>query len=261
MGEPGIAANGGYGLVFTGTSNDLTLNGTVTGGNGGTSDGRNFWPAIAGDGAVGLLLGNLNTVTINNAVGGGNGGELVSAPGGTYGAGGAGIVGQNANVTVTVLGRVTGGTSGDNTTQADAITFTGGTNTLTIHSGATIDGNVAGTGSDTFVLGGSTNGTLNAYQSQFTGFSTFGKSGTSTWTLTNSTISSAVDIDGGKLEFGTGALLGSTPMSLPAPRCRSIRQVPPPMARCSAGPAISSRRTPQVRRCSTATRRIPGRRR
>jgi outer membrane autotransporter protein len=209
----GVGGDGGLGLALTGTTNNLTIDGTVTGGNGGNSgSGSNFWPGIAGDGGTGLLLGNLNTVTITGAVQGGNGGDLfVSGPGGTVGAGGAGIVGQNANVTITADGSVTGGLSGDESIQADAITFSGGTNTLTIEAGALISGDVVGTGSDTFVLGGSTNGSLDitAYQAQFTGFSTFGKSGTSTWSLTNGVISSPVDIDAGKLQFDTGALLGS----------------------------------------------------
>ncbi len=210
-GQKGAGGDGGLGLQFTGGGANVTVDGSVTGGNGGSITGAsaNGVAGPAGDGGVGIDLGSGNGVTIGEAVTGGNGGNQATFGSlGVAGAGGVGIVGQNANVTITSGGSVTGGTGGSGGPQVNAITFTG-TNTLTIHSGATIDGAVVGTGSDTFVLGGSTNGSLDitAYQAQFTGFSTFGKSGTSTWSLTNGVISSPVDIDGGKLEFASGALL------------------------------------------------------
>src|SRR5262245_1056251 len=51
--------------------------------------------------------------------------------------------------------------SGDGTTQADAIDFTGGVNSLTLEAGFSIIGNVvAFSAADTLILGGSSNSNL-----------------------------------------------------------------------------------------------------
>jgi autotransporter-associated beta strand protein len=128
-------------------------------------------------------------LTVSGAVIGGNAGTAGTGPNGNGGdgAGGVGIVGQNLNLTISGTGSVAGGSG------ANAITFTAGTNSLEIQSGSTITGNVVGTGGDTFKLGGSTNGSfaVSGIGSQYTGFNTFQKTGTSTWTLTGTTVSSS----------------------------------------------------------------------
>jgi autotransporter-associated beta strand protein len=62
----------------------------------------------------------------------------------------------------------------------------GGGNTLTLAPSSVINGNVIGSGVDTFQLGGTGSDTFNASNigTQYTGFTTFNKIGTSTWTLT-----------------------------------------------------------------------------
>jgi autotransporter-associated beta strand protein len=98
-----------------------------------------------------------------------------------------------------------------------AINFTSGPFTLTLAPGFTINGNVLGTGSDTFQLGssltgGSNAGTFNVSNigpvQQYRGFSVFNKVGPSTWTLTG-TGAQNWNISGGVLIGDTNSLQGS----------------------------------------------------
>lgn len=182
----GGGGSGGIGLQFTGSLNQVTIDGVITGGLGGGLGNGVKVSLPAGDGGVGIDLGNNNSLIINGSVIGGDGGAIDLA-GGTGGKGGAGIIGQNASVTVTSTGMVSGGWN-DPVGRGNAVTFTGGTNIFSMESGATIDGVVAGAGSDTFRLVGSLNGTFDSadFTTQFTGFSELAKLGSSTWTLTGS---------------------------------------------------------------------------
>lgn len=103
------------------------------------------------------------------------------------GAGGAGIIG--AGLTVINSGSIAGGNGFSG--QANAITFTGGSNVLELQAGYSFTGNVVGTGSDTFRLGGATNESLDVSgigaAAQYRGFNAFEKNGASTWTLTGTT--------------------------------------------------------------------------
>jgi autotransporter-associated beta strand protein len=90
---------------------------------------------------------------------------------------------SGAGLTIINSGSIAGGTG------ANAITFTGGTNTLEIAAGSSITGNVvAFSTADTFTLTGSTNSTFNASNigpsAQYQGFGVFDKTGSATWTLT-----------------------------------------------------------------------------
>ena len=74
-------------------------------------------------------------------------------------------------------------------TRANAITFTGGTNSLTLAPGSTITGRVvAFSAADTLALGGSGSASFDVSQigasGQYQGFGAFQKTGASTWTLT-----------------------------------------------------------------------------
>jgi autotransporter-associated beta strand protein len=100
-----------------------------------------------------------------------------------------------------------------------AINFSSGPGpfTLTLAPGFTINGNVLGTGSDTFQLGssliaGSNAGTFNVSNigpaQQYRGFSVFNKIGTSIWTLTG-TGAQNWNINGGVLIGDTNSLQGS----------------------------------------------------
>ena len=161
-----------------------------------------------------------NSDTVAGGAGGGGAGGVSSlggasgqdGTGGASGAGGAGIVG--AGVTVINSGEIIGGLSGDGVTLADAIDFTGAVNSLTLLAGSTITGNVvAFSAADTFDLGGSTNSSFDVSQigatAQYEGFGIFEKTGSSTWTLTDST--SAVTpwaINGGTLAVSADNNLG-----------------------------------------------------
>jgi hypothetical protein len=77
------------------------------------------------------------------------------------GAGGAGVVGSN--LTVINSGTIGGGlANGGAGAQANAITFTGGTNVLELQAGSTLIGNVvAFSAADTFRLGGTADASFN----------------------------------------------------------------------------------------------------
>lgn len=191
-GGGGGGGAGGYGAVLTGNGLTGTIGSVITGGNGGNGGnggglaGR--FPGNGGDGGIGLVFtgtGNEVELLSSAAISGGNGGTPGSAVSpGSPGAGGAGITGQN--LTLIVGGSVSGGLSGNGSTRANAVTFTGGTNRLELRSGYAFTGNVAGGGSDTLSLGGSTNGSFDSsvIGGQFTGFAVYDKRGSGTWTLT-----------------------------------------------------------------------------
>ena len=150
-----------------------------------------------------VLAAAIKQVESNGTAGGtGSGGAPGSIPNTPLqGVSGAGITG--ANLTVINSGTIAGGNSGLG--QANAITFTGGSNILELRSGSSISGNVVGTGSDTLRFGGSTNASFNlpniGSAAQYQGFSTFIKTGTSTWITTGSTSATgAWSINQGTLE-------------------------------------------------------------
>ncbi len=220
---------GGYGAIVTGAvdgSNTSSNTSTITGGKGGaggeagggetgTSGG------IGGDGGVGVQFTMTGaTFTNSGTVAGGNGGAAGAASGegiaGTPGAGGVGIVG--AGLTIIDSNTISGGLGGDGVTRADAIDFTGGTNTLTLEAGYSIVGNVvAYSTADTLALGGTGTATFDVSligaSAQYEGFGVFEKTGTSTWSLTGTTTAAtAWTIHGGTLDIaalgaaGTGAI-------------------------------------------------------
>jgi autotransporter-associated beta strand protein len=75
------------------------------------------------------------------AISGGKGGAAgVGNTSGVSGAGGVGIVGSD--LIVINSGTISGGLAGNGITRANAITFTGGSNTLTLQSGSSMTGNI-----------------------------------------------------------------------------------------------------------------------
>jgi len=221
--------DGGFGVLGT-SGATITNNFSITGGNGGAGGiNVGCCPALGGNGgngaaAVSLISGGtlVNSATIiggNGGAGGNNTNLNNTAPAGNGGNGGAGVTGANAIITNsgTISGGVgsaagTGinnglaGTSGEGISGSDltiinrgsisgasganAITFTGGINTLTLQAGSTIAGNVVASGvlaDNTFALGGTANSSFNVAQigstAQYQGFGVFQKSGSSTWTL------------------------------------------------------------------------------
>ena len=155
----GGGGEGGYGLILTGTggANAQFINsGDLTGGNGG---GGGFGLQAGSGGAGGIAIDVLgtgglrlvNTGILRGGDGGTVGGSNYPGSGNTAGAGGAGIVGRN----LTILqngGAIVGGVSGDATpVQADAVTFTGGTNQIqfsnAVPTAATFSGGIGVSGS------------------------------------------------------------------------------------------------------------------
>jgi fibronectin-binding autotransporter adhesin len=221
--DGGGGGAGAYGAVVTGSGNLGTLEIALTGGNGGAggqgSPNNAFFGGNGGSGGTGLLFTNSAgvTLTINAAIQGGTGGAGGVIGGGTNGSNGPsgpGLAGQNLTITVGPNGSITGGGA------ANAITFTGGTNSLTLVAGSTINGNVVGAGGDIFQLGGSGSSPFNLslLGTQYTGFSIFNVTG-GNWTtsgtsaqnwgisggnlILNSSITGTLTLTGGELS-GTG---------------------------------------------------------
>jgi hypothetical protein len=189
-GTGGNGGVGGAGVQFN-AFGAFTNSGAVTGGAGGAGGAYAGpgAPGNGGNGGAGVSMPGGGTLTNTGALNGGTGG--VGGPGGgAAGAGGAAITG--ANLTVINSGNIAGGLSGDPVpVQANAITFTGGTNVLEIQAGSVITGNVlAFSAADTFRLGGASNASFDVSQIgvQYQGFGLFAKTGTSTWTLTGTNV-------------------------------------------------------------------------
>jgi len=219
----GSAANGAVGGVGAAlTSGTITNAGTIAGGRGGDGGagvidqipnstlgaGANGGAGGAGVSASNSLITNSGTIT--GGVGGA-GGLGYFALDGAAGAGGAGITGSG--LTVVTGGAIDGGLSGDGATRANAITFTGGSNTLQVQSGYSFLGNVVGTGSDALQLGGSSNASFNVSNigALYTGFASFEKVGPGTWTLTGTTgAATPWTLTQGVLNVSSDGSLGAT---------------------------------------------------
>jgi uncharacterized protein with beta-barrel porin domain len=159
--------------------------------------------SITGTSANGIYAGT-NATVINNTgatvMGGQNGiaafgfanvTNFGSITGGQYG-----IIVASGGSSVFNAGTISGGTAG--------IRFAGSGNTLTLAPGSVITGNVLGTGSDTFQLGGTGVATFDISQlgptAQYQGFGTFNKIDSSVWTLTGtSSYAGPVNVNGGTL--------------------------------------------------------------
>jgi outer membrane autotransporter protein len=221
-GGGGGGGAGGYGVVVSGPAT-ATNTGAIQGGSGGMGGSSNSQAGSGGDGGIGVFFnaGGGATFTNSGLVTGGSGGSAGVPPivgigpatlPGIPGAGGAGVVG--ANLTVINSGAIVGGLAGDGVTRANAITFTGGTNLLTLLVGSQLTGNVAVTngGAITLALGGSADSSFDVGQIGPTiqGVSAFQKTGTSTWTLTGNTPSvTPWTISGGTLSISVDGNLGA----------------------------------------------------
>ncbi len=228
VGGAGFGGGGGSGLVDTGVS--LTNTFAIRGGDGG--NGGNGAQAThgrsGGTGGAGIIGASL---TLNNTgtVQGGNGGTTGLNPNaGTPGAiavGGAGV--QGTGLQIINAGMIAGGLNGNGTVRANAISFTGGVNSLTLLQGWGITGNVVGSGgsTNTLILGGdstdlvsdptglgiSTIFDVSRIGTGYTGIGSFQKTGASTWQLLGSTTAvTPWTIAGGTLQMGNDALGGAT---------------------------------------------------
>lgn len=229
---------GGGGIGASVTGSTIVNNGTIT---GGTSDGGFSGAAINGAGGVGLALVN-STATNTGVIRGGRGGSA----NGVIAVGGAGATLSNSTITntgtiaggngplsngvsglgatgiqglggasVITSGTVSGGMSGNGLTQASAIAFSGGNNTLELRAGFAINGAVTAAATDTLTLGGTANGNLSAAlvgaTAQYSGFGIYKKIGASTWALAGTTTATTPwQILGGTLSVSQDASLGAT---------------------------------------------------
>jgi autotransporter-associated beta strand protein len=213
-------SGGAGGAGVTGSGITITNVATIKGGNGGgggiaATESGNFG-GVGGAGGAGisgssLTITNSSGATIQGANGGAGGAGFTP---GVAGAGGAAIAGSDLSITNN--GTITAGSAGGGGPQANAITFIGGlNNVLQLQSGSVITGNVVtAAGSSKLQLGGSTDASFNVSQigsgAQYQGFSSFEKTGTSKWTLTNTTAATTSwAINGGTLSISSDSNLGA----------------------------------------------------
>ncbi|WP_425104885.1 autotransporter domain-containing protein [Ancylobacter sp.] len=227
----GDGGDGGVGVYFVSPGVTFTNFGSITAGNGGgggDGGGANTGSGGGGDGAAGVIFaGSGNNVLTNyGTITGGTGGDPGSVGGccwwnngtpGAPGAGGDGVVGSG--LTVINGGTITAGRWGEGGAAANAITFTGGTNTLQIQTGSVINGNVVASGTSTLQLGGLGSATFDVSQiggtAQYQGFNAFEKVGSSTWTLTGTAIApTSWSVFEGVLVLSSMSVLGGSSASL-----------------------------------------------
>ncbi|SUC82771.1 Extracellular serine protease precursor [Pannonibacter phragmitetus] len=202
-GSGGGGGDGGTGVFISQTGTLLTVDNEsrVLGGNGGAggaggTSASSGAAGAAGAGGSGIVA---SMATINNS------GEIVGGNGLT---GGSGVKGSN--LTVTNDGIIRGGLAADNVTRGLALEFTGGSNTLTLVSGAVLEGGVSVTGdltidqTDDFVLSNRISGTGNAVKAG-TGTLTF--SGENFYTGTTTVSAGTLVISGGIALYDNGQVI------------------------------------------------------
>ncbi len=126
---------GGAGVVVNAANIEYITNSTITGGAGG-SGGTASHSGSGGNGGAGVAFTGSGMLNNAGSISGGAGGAagVGASDNGNVGAGGAGISGAGLNIVNS--GSITGALSGDAFTRANAITFTGGANTLTLEGTA-----------------------------------------------------------------------------------------------------------------------------
>jgi uncharacterized protein with beta-barrel porin domain len=225
------AGNGGTGI----NANTLVLTnyqtGLITGDAFGVSGLQTPHLTIANFGTISAtgpggfaIQGNVVNVTNSGTISGGTASSAISMTSGTITNNAGGTISGNqgifafSNTSIFNAGTITG-------TGGAAITFFGGGgNTLTLAPGSVINGTAHGFGADTFQLGGTGADSFNAglFSTQYSGYATFNKIGTSTWTLNGAnaaampwTVSAGIlDVNGtlanASMTVNAGGILGGT---------------------------------------------------
>ncbi|GAB2575428.1 autotransporter-associated beta strand repeat-containing protein [Dyella jejuensis] len=218
---PGAGGGGGMGLSVSGAGNTIGNSGLITGGNGGaggatSASGTNgfvqYAVANGGAGGAGLSVsGSGNTIINSGVITGGAGGAGTDHAG----AGGVGVGISGSNNLLITSGLIAGGLDGAGANPSDAVEITGSDNTLELLSGYSFNGNVVSTpgNGNVLSLGGSTSASFGvaAIGAQFTGFDSYLKSGSSTWTLTGTiALVTPWTISAGVLSISSDSALGAT---------------------------------------------------
>ena len=216
----GNGGDGGIGVFLTGSS-VLNNAGSISGGsggNGGNAPSSSFSSGggDGGNGGIAVYASGPATIINSGSITGGSSGNAGtgSSPATAGIAGDAGVAILGADLTVINSGTISGGLQTGGLSPVNAITFTGGSNVLELQAGSAISGNVVGTGTDTFRLGGANDSTFDVSSigpaAQYQGFSTFVKTGASTWTLTGTTTATTPwSINQGVLAVSSDASLGA----------------------------------------------------
>ncbi len=203
-GAGGNGGDGGHGLVAVVPGASISSIGSITGGNGGDGGTGYYGNGAGGNGGAGIV-GSGVILDIAGSVTGGTGGASQGSPSGA--SGGAGIVGSN--LSIYNVGSIAGGLGGNGAGQANAITFTGGQNELTLQDGSQLSGNIqVDNGSVDIVTGSSRTVTLgNAIVGN--GALTMFTPGTLVLTGTNS-YSGGTEVKSGTLSISSDTNLGSS---------------------------------------------------
>ncbi len=201
-GTYGDGGAGGAGVYFSGMGM-LLSSAIINGGNGGTG-GNLGNGGIGGVGGAGVIFSASGSLINQSDIQGGRGGAFFIN--GTVGAGGAGVVG--AGLTIDNRdGTIAGGMSGDSVTRANAITFTGGANTLTLAGTGGLTGNIGTASGSTVTFNQSTDVTLGNI---ITGAGSIIQDGAGKLILTGSnTYSGGTTITSGTLQIGNGGTTGA----------------------------------------------------
>jgi uncharacterized protein with beta-barrel porin domain len=209
IGNGGTGGSGGMGASFTASGATFTTTGTITGGNGGNGgtaslafgNGGNGGAGGAGIAGTNLTIVNNGGASITGGAGGAGGTAGLFGSHGNSGNGGAGISG--AGLSITNQGTIAGGSGGAG--QANAITFTGGANTLTLLQGSNLIGNIGVTGSLDF-----SQNTFAVLTNVITGTGSVSKSGSDTLSLFGaSTYTGGTTVNAGTLKLDGGSLVAT----------------------------------------------------
>jgi autotransporter-associated beta strand protein len=229
---------GGTGVVVrSGADATVDNSGVIRGGNGGTTIN-----GFGGNGGTGVEMNGGSSTVFTNQLGaeihGGDAGTSnVSGRDGTAGAGvviqtgqfqtlkNFGLIapGNGTNTSIGVLATVDNSTIINAGTIDGGVTFTGKNGRMELWNGSTITGNVGALGTGAVLaLGGADNSTFDVAKigalfsaAQYQGFSSFEKTGTSTWMLQGTTsLQTDWTISGGTLSISDVASLGSSASQL-----------------------------------------------
>jgi autotransporter-associated beta strand protein len=189
--------------------NDGTVRAPDRGTGSGGAPGFSIGPSAQGDGGAGVAGSNL-TITNSGSITGGSA-RILPGPSNAelsvIGGGGAGVVGSNLSITTS--GTIAGGVSSDAIpVQANAITFTGGANALTLQGAAwSLVGDIAINGGGSLTFNQSTAQTLG---NLITGNGRVIQNGTGALTLTAAnSYSGGTTVNTGTLRVAANNALGS----------------------------------------------------